>query len=196
MMKRILSGLLGTLFVAALSLASIPAEAASAWLCQPGAGSSRTIGGTGSNVPSGTLYTTNGRGCALIAAGDVAYFASQGWSQNQELASVFATNLYATTGQDSSIVLPTATYIAQVVIREKSGGAMTGAGLRIGTTSGGSDVIAGAAVGASALVTVPDVSMLKRAFSATAAQQLFISHVAAGGFASSQVDVTVVYGYF
>ena len=63
---------------------------------------------------------------------------------------------------------------------------MTG-GIKIGTTSGATDVVAAQAVGANALGTIADASILKKVFSRSAAQTLFIQAVTAWNSASVEL---------
>lgn len=180
----------------ALSLAQ-PQKAEAAFgqvLCAPDATANtrnRTIGGTGSAVPSGTLYVLNGQGCAFIGQADVGYFLSQGYNGGQNSFSIAQTGIIA---QDfTSLTLPAGAYVNGIVIRETSGAAVTG-GIKIGTTAGGTDVVAAATCGSGCLISVTDVSLLKRVFSATATQKLSVDAVSS--FNGAALSITVLYSLF
>ncbi len=55
-----------------------------------------------------------------------------------------------------------------------NGNTVTG-GINIGSAAGGNDIVATLAVGANALIVVPNASVLKRASSTTAPTNLFVS---------------------
>lgn len=77
-----------------------------------------------------------------------------------------------------TLTVPNGYAIARIYIEETSGHAITG-GLKIGTTSGATDVVVAQAVAASSLNFVTDATLLKRIFSTTADQQLFLQAVTA-----------------
>lgn len=142
---------------------------------------------------SQTRYGLDVRGCAVIAAADIPDAIGNGFVSARTLRADTYTGLSATSSP-MTITLPPGTFIAYLIAHETAGGSATG-GLKVGTTSGGTDVVTAWTVGASAYTTASDVSLLKRAFSTTASQQLFINAVTS--FASSgSIDITVVYGNF
>jgi len=55
-----------------------------------------------------------------------------------------------------------------------NGNTVTG-GINIGSAAGGNDIVATLALGANALIVVPNASVLKRASSTTAPTNLFVS---------------------
>lgn len=194
--------------IAALALAITPfiqiekAEAASpqALMCQgdvSGASTgARQIGGTGSQVPSGTLYTLNSNGCALIAQADIGYFQSQGYIQNSSQTSVFLlTGALPASGTTDIVgpVIPAGAYIQQIIWFNSTANAVTG-GVSVGTTANGTDVVAAQAVGANAMTFTTDALLLKRVFSTTAATTLHFAPVTSSN--SANLTVTVIYGYF
>lgn len=71
------------------------------------------------------------------------------------------------------IVVPAAHRIAAITLNESNNAAVTG-GINIGTTDGGSDVVSAQALGAMGFV---DCSVLKRIFSVTADQTLYVKQV-------------------
>lgn len=78
--------------------------------------------------------------------------------------------------------------IDDVFVHNTTANAVTG-GVRIGTTNGGADVVAALTVGASALTFVAAAALLKRWFSRTAAQTLYIQAVT--GWNSASLDITI-----
>lgn len=72
--------------------------------------------------------------------------------------------------------IPAGYIIQEIVIENTTANAVTG-GIKIGTTSGATDVVVAFAVGANALSVVPDATILKRVFSMSSAQTLFIQAV-------------------
>jgi hypothetical protein len=91
------------------------------------------------------------------------------WSQP---SIVSALNVVANT----TVSIPAGYFIEDVVIQNTTGNAVTG-GIKIGTTNGGVDVIVALAVGANSLQTVLDATLLKRIFSMSADQTLYIQTI-------------------
>jgi len=184
---------------ALLALALLPqqASAAAQVLCAPeqAVGTNiRTIGGASSAVPSGTLYTLNGQGCALIAQGDIAYFLSQGFSVGAPGGSFIFTTGVATSTTDFVIgSIPAGAAIKAIYYSNSVAAAVTG-GISIGTTANGVDVVAAQACAASCLTFTADASLLKRPFSLTAATPLHAAAVTAWN--SANVTITVTWEYF
>jgi hypothetical protein len=73
-------------------------------------------------------------------------------------------------------VVPAGWYIADIFAEEVAGHAITG-GLKIGTVSGGTNVIANLTVGANSIGHASDVQLPKRIFSKTADTKLFVQAV-------------------
>lgn len=185
---------------ATMSLAAfaLPAQAAQINMCAPdvagGVQGPRTIGGTLSPVPSGTIYILNPQGCALVAQGDVGYFQSQGFTQASSQQTILFTTGVATGTTDFVIgSVPAGAYIQQLIFSNSVAAAVTG-GVSIGTTANGVDVVAAQAVGSSGLTYTTDALTLKRVFSLTAATPLHAAAVTAWN--STNVTITIVYGYF
>lgn len=167
----------------ALVASGLPANAATQMLCAPTLGSKRVTNQAGT-----TAYVLNGRGCASIAAADVGFFASQGYTPIDN--AVIANQLLAA----GSVILPAGAYIEGIIVQETSGGAVTG-GLDIGTTSGATDVVNALTCAASCLTYVLDSALSKRVFSSTTPQRLFIQ--AKTNFTSGPaINVTIRYSYF
>jgi hypothetical protein len=182
-------------FAGAAFLATAPAYAASVTLCEfdqasKASGPRRVV-----NPNTGDAYVTNGQGCALILYSDVGYFQSQGWTLGTPYIAQSNQGNVQTGGL--TFVLPAGTIIRDIIWQEVSNVTPTG-GIRMGTTSGGSQVVAGFALAASSLVSTPEVSMLERVFPTTTSiltpTTLYVTPVTS--WAGSAVDVTVIYGYF
>lgn len=180
---------------ATMSLAAfaLPAQAAQINMCAPdvagGVQGPRTIGGTLSPVPSGTIYILNPQGCALVAQGDVGYFQSQGFTQASSQQTILFTTGVATGTTDFVIgSVPAGAYIQQLIFSNSVAAAVTG-GVSIGTTANGVDVVAAQAVGASGLTFTTDALTLKRVFSTTVATPLHAAAVTAWN--SANVTITV-----
>lgn len=198
MNKRLFSGLALAGLLLASTFAPREAAAAAAVLCQgdvSGASSgARTIGGTGSAVPSGTLYVLDSGGCGLIAQADIGYFQSQGFTQPGSLRSiVFTTGVLTGTTAVQMPSLPAGAYIRDIFVDNSTANAVTG-GIDIGTTSTGAEVVSALTCAANCLTFVADAALLKRVFSKTAQQALFVFGHTAGN--SANLNITLVYGYF
>jgi hypothetical protein len=190
--------------IAALSAFSLPvheARAAATVLCAPEGiyQQIRQVYNPANPPPdrggTGVYYTLNGQGCAIFAQGDVAFFISQGFTPGPPFAAniLFTTGVWAGTTSFQIGALPPSTYIEHIIMQETAGNAVTG-GVKVGTTSGGADVVAALTVGASSLSFTTDAALLKRVFSTTAVQPLFVTPATAGN--SANVTVTVVLGYY
>jgi len=184
--------------VAAFALWAAPVQAANINMCSPdvagGVQGPRTIGGALSPVPSGAVYTLNPQGCALIAQADVGYFASQGFTQaSSQQSFLFTTGVAAGTTDFVIGSIPAGAYIQQIIFSNAVAAAVTG-GISIGTTANGTDVVAAQTCGSSCLTYTTDALTLKRVFSLTAATPLHAAAVTAWN--STNVTITVVYGYF
>ncbi|WP_027060545.1 hypothetical protein [Mesorhizobium loti] len=88
---------------------------------------------------------------------------------------------------NTTISVPAGWYIADIVFANTTANAVTG-GVKIGTTSGATDVVAAQAIAGSAIGKVPDASILKTLFSRTAAQTLFIQTVTSWNGASVELS--------
>lgn len=189
-MTRLTRLLLAGAFALALFTPIAPADAAQINVCKPAASGTAPGPGRWTAAASGTSYTTNNAGCVLISPTDLPDAQADGFVLRSQLFSAVAYRFVAAT----SIVIPAGTYIDRVIVQETSGGAITG-GLKVGTTSGGTDVLAAVTCAASCLTWVPDVSFGTRIFASTAPTTLFMAAVT--NFNSGpQITVTVVYGYW
>lgn len=91
---------------------------------------------------------------------------------------------------NTTFVVPAGTAIESIFIVNTTANAVTG-GVRIGTTSGAADVVVAQAVGASAVVHIADAALLKRLFSTSAGQTLFLQAVTSWNSASLNIRVTL-----
>lgn len=193
--------LLTALFAAALALAVLapaPVSASSQIMCQgdvSGASTgSRVVVNTSSTAATQPSYTLNSQGCALIAQADVGFFLSIGFTQPGPLvSSIFTTGVLTGTTAVQMPSLPPSAYIREIIVQNTTANAVTG-GVDIGTTSGGADVVSALTCAATCLTFVADSALLKRVFSLTAQQALFVLGHTAGN--SANLTITVVYGYF
>jgi hypothetical protein len=112
------------------------------------------------------------------------------YAKNTEKAVQFY-RIAATFGGPVSFTLPARAYIAGIILANTTPNAVTG-GLKFGTASGAADVVAAVPVGANAMVAVPDAQILKRFFSLSAPQPIFIDAVTAWNGAS--IVGAVIYG--
>lgn len=85
-------------------------------------------------------------------------------------------NTLANVTANTTVVIPAGMCILQIVVENTSGSAITG-GLKIGTTSGGVDVIVALTVSANSIQHVSDASLLKAVFSSSANTTLYIQAV-------------------
>jgi hypothetical protein len=184
MMKKLL---IAAAAIAALSFADAPAYAANGWMCQPlgnSTGAKRVVNPNTSNA-----YTTDGRGCGLIANADIGYFSSQGWYQDPRTLN--GNQIVANTNIGN---LPANAYIDAIIVQETSAAAVTG-GLDIGTATGGTQIVSALTCGASCLVSVADTAILKRVFSSTAPTAVWVT--AHTNFTSAPaINVTIHYSFF
>lgn len=84
--------------------------------------------------------------------------------------------LTAITDGTSGLSVPAGYFIDNISIQNTNANAITG-GLKIGTTTGATDVLLAVAIGANAILKVPDALLLKTSFSTTAVQTLFVQTV-------------------
>lgn len=78
---------------------------------------------------------------------------------------------------DTTVDILTGYTILQIALQNTNGNAVTG-GVKIGTTSGGTEVVVAQAVGANAILALKDAVVLKNLFSMSAPTTLFIQPVA------------------
>lgn len=177
------------LLVAGLLIGSIvAASAGQVQVCRPSE-PAKAAGPGPIRAASGTTYTANNRGCALVSFTDAPSFLAQGFTYDPPV--IIINQMSAT----RTVQLPAGATIRQIVVQETSGGAVTG-GLKIGTTANGGDVATGLTCAGNCVLTVLDSSILKKSFSSTASQNL-IFDTNTGSYASGpRINVTIFYRYF
>lgn len=89
---------------------------------------------------------------------------------------------------NDTILLPVGFRIDSIDVFNTTANAITG-GLRIGTTDGGVDVLAALAVAGSVIVLAPDTAILKRLFSTSATQTLYVQAVV--GWNSANINIWI-----
>lgn len=190
MIKRIFGAAL-----VAISLAfSLPAVAASVSICAPEQAGAVSGNRQVKAATSGTLYSLNNRGCALIAATDLADFQSLGFTANAGLSPIVAvTGVLSGTTSVQIATLPIGAYIAHILIENSTANAVTG-GIDIGKTSGAADIVSAKTCAANCLTHVVDSAVLLRNFSTTVAQAIWLTGHTAGN--SANLNVTIIYGFF
>lgn len=182
---RLLSLALAALGFAVFS--DVPAYAANSWMCQPLGNSTGAKRVTNPNTS--TSYSTDGRGCTLVAAADVGYFSSQGWYQDPR--TLIGNQIIKNTNIGN---LPPNAYIDSIIVQETSAAAVTG-GLDIGTATGGAQIVSAYTCAASCLISIPDASIVARVFSSTAPTAVWVQ--AHTNFTSSPaINVTIHYSFF
>lgn len=92
---------------------------------------------------------------------------------------------------NTTVSIPPAHAIDKVIVHNTTANAVTG-GLRIGTSAAGTDVVVALTVGANALVHITDSALLKRVFSMTASQTLFLEAVTAWNSANLNVYIPLI----
>jgi hypothetical protein len=196
-MKTLRHLVLAAAAFAGLLIVQPPAQAANEYLCAPRPVAATSPGRVTNPGTSGGSYVLNGQGCAVISESnsDAAYFKSQGYTQGPNLFSiVFSTGvLTGTTPVQVTPALPPGTAIRDIYVNNTTSNAVTG-GVDIGTTSGAADVVSALTCAASCLTFVADSALLKRVFSLTAQQALFVLGHTAGN--SSNLTLTITYSYF
>lgn len=124
----------------------------------------RSTGATGSTGASGS------QGIQGVTGNAGATGASGAADTSASIISALAVTANAT------VSIPAGNVIQHLVIQNSTANAVTG-GIRIGTTDGGIDVVVAVAVGANALFSVLDATLLKRVFNMSGATTLYLQTV-------------------
>lgn len=93
-------------------------------------------------------------------------------------------------GAAGSLVVPAGFAIHAILIANNTASAVTG-GIKVGTTVGGTDIVAAQAVAANAILVVASASVTNRVFSKTVPQTLYFDAVTAWNGANIDLVVTV-----
>lgn len=109
------------------------------------------------------------------------------WVQNAGFPS--SLRVLATLTANGTVSIPAGYAITNILFRETAGNAVTG-GIKIGTSSGGTEVVVAQAVGANGLGSIKDAAILLNYFSFSANTTLYVQAVSAWNSAS--VNLTFV----
>lgn len=99
-------------------------------------------------------------------------------------------NVAFTATANTTFSVPAGYQIEHVAFQNTTANAVTG-GVKIGTTAGGTEVVAAQAVGANALDNVKGADVVKRIFSTSAATTLYVQAVTAWNNASVNFSITL-----
>lgn len=144
-------------------------------------------GGTGATIAGATAANSIG---ALAMASNLSDLNSASTSLSN-LGGVGGGVLSAVNQTSNfTLSLPANTIIEDIFIQETAGNAVTG-GIKIGTTSGATDVALAIAVAGSSIQVVPDALILSNVFSVASPQTLFIQTVTLWNGAS--VNLKILY---
>jgi hypothetical protein len=97
-----------------------------------------------------------------------------------------ANTILQNVASNTTVVVPAGMSILQIIIENTTGNAVVG-GVKIGTSSGATDVVAAFAVASSSLTHVSDSVLLKAVFSMTADTTLYIQAVTLWNSASLNI---------
>lgn len=97
---------------------------------------------------------------------------------------------YGTTA-NATVVIPAGQFITGIVFKGNNANAVTG-GIKIGTSSGATDVVAAQAVAGNSLAMITDAALLKKVFSYSVDQTLYVQAVSAWN--SANVDIVFIIG--
>lgn len=108
-----------------------------------------------------------------------------GWNQ-----AALSNNVLTAITSNSTFIVPAGWAIDDIFIMNSTANVITG-GVKIGTTNGGIDVVIALAVGANFVGHIPEATMLKRFFSDTADQTLYIQAVTLWNSASLNLRIVL-----
>lgn len=91
---------------------------------------------------------------------------------------------------NNSFIIPAGYSISQIVVRNTTANEVIG-GLKFGTTDGATDIVLALTTGANALLAIADVDILKKVFSFTLAQTVFVNAVVSWNSANISIYVTL-----
>ena len=117
-----------------------------------------------------------------------------GAASNANFAELYDLNTMVTLDAvtaNATITVPSGFYLEHIAFQNITANAVTG-GVKIGTTNGGTDVVAAQAVGANALDSVAGANILKRVFSTSGPTTLYIQAVTAWNGASLKLRFALV----
>jgi hypothetical protein len=163
-------------------------------MCRPAAVATAAGPGRWVAPASGTAYSLDNQGCAVIALADIGDAAAGGLTQSGPVRAFIYNTGVATGTTDFTIgSVPASAALTGIFFSNSVAAAVTG-GISIGTTANGVDVVAAQACGSTCVAFTTDALTLKRVFSLTAATPLHAAAVTAWN--STNVTITVLYSYF
>ena len=110
-----------------------------------------------------------------------AFLIKIGWFSYDPNPNIILQNL----SSNSTALIPAGYYIGDIIFENTNGNAVTG-GIKIGTTSGGTDVVFSQTVGANSLANLGS-TLTKKIFSTGSSQTLFVQAVTSWNSASVNV---------
>jgi hypothetical protein len=181
-------------FAAACLLAGLlvqlaPSHAASVVLCRgtpAGDAGARRL-----SLINGGTYQLDPLGCAAFSALDAVLARAQGFTPGPDGSSiVFVTGVASGTTSFKIGTLPASAYIREIIVQNLTNN--SAGNVSFGTSSGAADVAA-AACAANCLQVTTDANLLKRIFSTSVGQPLFVT---SSGWNSANLVITVAWRYF
>lgn len=169
------------------------------YMCAPdpangAAGSRRVV-----NPVTNNAYSLNGTGCAVIAAADIGYFNTQGYSGGGGIFTLQTTGIVGgssgTASETTNLTLPAYGYIVGFIMCETAGNAVTG-GLNIGDSGSATRFGSAVALGANACITVADSALTRVVVLSGVPTASTILLAAVTSWNSASVNVTVLYSFF
>jgi hypothetical protein len=154
-------------------------------IADPGLAPTQREWGTGTYTSSGTTLTRTLGGSSTGALLNLSGAAHVSVTLASQDICHFNNYITGATG-DTTIVIPANFAIAGIYITNTTANSVTG-GIKIGTTSGATDVVVSQAVGANDFVSVSDATLLKRIFSMSSSQTLYIQAVSSWNSASLNI---------
>ena len=181
------------------ALAAATSQTTHAYLCAP----DPAVGTPGPrrivNPNTSNAYGLNSSGCALIAASDIGYLLTQGFTYGPNIFTGQAVGIVGgasgTASEATGITLPAYGYIVGLVLCETAGNAVTG-GLNIGDSGSATRFGSAVALGANACITVADSALTRIDVQSGVPTASAILLAAVTSWNSASVNVTVLWSYF
>jgi hypothetical protein len=133
--------LLAAAALACAAFASLPAEAASIVMCRGVAAGTASGPARWVAPASGTAYSLDNQGCAVIALADIGDAAAGGLTQSGPVRAIVY-NTGISTGTTDIVIgtLPASSYVHNIIVSNSVAAAVTG-GIAFGTTANGTDIV-------------------------------------------------------
>lgn len=167
------------------------ADANGVLLCRPDRGQA-FAGGSTVNLPGASKsYTADSSACAYISSTDQAAFKGQGWYEPGKTRSIIF-NVGVATGTTDFVIgtLPANAYISSVTATNSTANAVTG-GIAVGNAANGTQYVTALTCAANCLSGTTSITS-----TAYSASPQLIHAAAVTSWNSSNVTLTVTYGYF